>query len=74
MDKKELALEIRKAINKLPEDMKALILLYYFLEIQQKEIAEILGVALGTVKTRLRRARLAIKNHLLKEENDSANL
>ena len=74
MDKKELALEIHKAINKLPEDMKALILLYYFLEIQQKEIAEIMGVALGTVKTRFRRARLAIKNHLLKEENDSANL
>ena len=74
MDKKELALEIHKAINKLPEDMKALILLYYFLEIQQKEIAEILGIALGTVKTRLRRARLAIENHLLKEEDDSANL
>ncbi|MGI6328560.1 MAG: RNA polymerase sigma factor [Dethiobacteria bacterium] len=74
MDKKELAREIHKAINKLPEDMKALILLFYFQEIQQKEIAEIMGVALGTVKTRLRRARLAIKNHLLKEENDSANL
>lgn len=74
MDKKELAFEIHKAINKLPEDMKALILLYYFQGIQQKEIAEILGVALGTVKTRLRRARLAIKNHLLKEENDSANI
>jgi RNA polymerase sigma factor (sigma-70 family) len=54
--------------------MKALIFLYYFQEIQQKEIAEIMGVALGTVKTRLRRARLAIKNHLLQEEDDSANL
>jgi RNA polymerase sigma-70 factor (ECF subfamily) len=72
MDKKELTREIHKAINKLPGDMQALIFLYYFQGIQQKEIAEIMGIALGTVKTRLRRARLAIKSHLLKEENDSA--
>ena len=72
MDKKELVLGIHKAIDKLPEDIKMLVILYYFVEIPQKEIAEILGIPLGTVKTRLRRARLALKGHLLREESDTA--
>lgn len=72
MDKKELIQEIHKAINRLPEDMKVLVILYYFLEFQQKEIAETMGLPLGTVKSRLRRARLVLKSHLLREENDTA--
>ena len=72
MDKKELVLEIHKAIDKLPEDIKILVILYYFVEIPQKEIAEILGIPLGTVKSRLRRARLTLKGHLLREESDTA--
>jgi len=71
-DKKELAREIHKAINRLPEEMKVLVILYYFLELPQKEIATTMGLPQGTVKTRLRRARLAIKAHLLKEENDTS--
>ena len=59
MDKRELSLEIHKTMDMLPPEMKALVFLYYFLEIPQKEIAEDLGLAIGTVKTRLRRARMA---------------
>lgn len=58
MDEKELAMELHKAIDKLPEDLKVLVVLSYFLGIPLKEIAQSLGLALGTVKTRLRRARL----------------
>jgi RNA polymerase sigma-70 factor (ECF subfamily) len=72
MDKNELAREIHKAINRLPEEMKILVILYYFLELPQKEIAATMGLPQGTVKTRLRRARLSLKGHLLKEENDTA--
>jgi RNA polymerase sigma-70 factor, ECF subfamily len=71
MDEKELAAEIQIAIDTLPADMKALIVLYYYLEIPQKEIAADLGMALGTVKTRLRRARLAMRSHLISQENAS---
>jgi RNA polymerase sigma-70 factor (ECF subfamily) len=74
IDEKELALELRSAVNMLPADFKALVILYYYLEIPQKEIAETLGIPLGTVKTRLRRARLALKYHLLRQEmEDSAS-
>ncbi len=69
MDEKELTMEIHRAIKTLPADMKALVILYYFAEMPQKEIAETLAMPLGTVKTRLRRARLALKSNL--QENES---
>lgn len=71
MDKKELVLEIHKAIDELPEGIKILVVLYYFAEIPQREIAKALGIPLGTVKTRLRRARLALWGHLTSEESNS---
>jgi RNA polymerase sigma-70 factor (ECF subfamily) len=71
MDKKELVREIHKAIGLLPEETKVLVVLYYFGEIPQKEIAATLGIPPGTVKTRLRRARLAIKNYLQKKDNNN---
>ncbi len=73
MAEKELTLEIRKAIDKLPEDLKALVVLSYFLEIPLKEIAASLELPLGTVKTRLRRARFILKEHLLGQQT-TANL
>ncbi len=65
---KELTLEIHKAMAKLPEDLKALVVLSYFLEIPLKEIAASLELPLGTVKTRLRRARFILKEQLTEQE------
>lgn len=70
LDKKELVADIHKAVGALPEEARVPVVLYYFGEIPQREIAETLGLPLGTVKTRLRRARLAIKGHLQKADND----
>ncbi len=68
MDKKELASEIREGISSLPADLKALVVLYYYLEMPQKDISEVLETPLNTVKTRLRRARLMIRSYLLNME------
>ncbi len=70
MDEKEQVQEVHKAVNTLPADIKALVVLHYFLEIPQREIAETLKMPLGTVKTRLRKARMALKKHLLMKEKE----
>ncbi len=56
------------AMEKLPAELKTLVVLAYFLEIPLKEIAATLDLALGTVKTRLRRARLFLRKQLLQQE------
>lgn len=64
IDEKELVKEIREGISSLPDDLQLLVDLYYFLEIPQKDISHVLEMPLNTVKTRLRRARMMIKNYL----------
>ncbi|QPR69758.1 sigma-70 family RNA polymerase sigma factor [Lysinibacillus macroides] len=44
------------------------IILYYYEEMKIHEIAQLLGIAENTVKTRLRRAREALKPYLKQEE------
>jgi RNA polymerase sigma-70 factor (ECF subfamily) len=55
---------IQSAINKLPDYQRLMIILYHFEERSYEEIAEIMGLPLGTVKSRLNRARLALKDIL----------
>lgn len=54
---KELADEIKKAMAQLPEQFRTAIVLRELQGLQYEEIAEILGCALGTVKSRIWRAR-----------------
>jgi RNA polymerase sigma-70 factor (ECF subfamily) len=49
--------EITCAINSLEDDLRTVTTLFYFEDIQQKEIAKILDIPEGTVKSRLSRAR-----------------
>lgn len=48
---------IQKAIDRLPEKLKEPLLLTYFDELTQQEAADLLGVTLKTVETRVYRAR-----------------
>ncbi|MFJ7732605.1 sigma-70 family RNA polymerase sigma factor [Lysinibacillus sp. NPDC097231] len=59
---------IGAAILKLPLPYREPIILYYYEELKIAEITEVLGIAENTVKTRLRRAREALKPHLKQEE------
>ncbi len=56
------------AILKLSLTYREPIILYYFEEMKIRDIAQLLGIAENTVKTRLKRAREALKSHLKQEE------
>ncbi|CDI48958.1 RNA polymerase sigma factor [Clostridium tetani] len=49
--------ELLDLIAKLPEEFKTVIVLFYFNDLPYKEIAEILDICEGTVKSRLFRAK-----------------
>ena len=56
----EGALEIREAISALPPHFREVLLLRYFVRLSEEEVAEALGIRVGTVKSRSARARQAL--------------
>lgn len=50
-------LELTNAVNLLEKDLKVVTTLFYFEDIPQKEIAKLLNIPEGTVRSRLSRAR-----------------
>lgn len=57
---------VRQAIKKLDEDLKTMVILYYFEDFNIKEISEIQKLPEGTVKSRLSRARKKIRKYFLR--------
>ena len=49
--------EMKMILDKLDKDLKDIVILYYFNDYKQEEIAKILDIPKGTVKSRLHRAR-----------------
>ncbi len=64
--RKEAQLEIRKALNALSEEHKVVIILREIHGMSYEEIASIVGMSLGTVKSRISRARSQFKQEILK--------
>ena len=58
---------VRQAIKKLDEDLKTMVILYYFEDFNIKEISEIQELPEGTVKSRLSRARKKLESIFLDE-------
>lgn len=65
---------VREAIAKLPDMQRAVILLYYYHDLSYEEIAEILSVPEGTVKSRLHRAIKNLKKELGGEDIERGSL
>jgi RNA polymerase sigma-70 factor (ECF subfamily) len=61
---KELASQLQNALDALPFDQRTAIVLREVDGMSYEEIAFSLGVAVGTVKSRLTRARQALRNQL----------
>jgi len=66
-ENKEKYLAIRKAVNSLPDYQRIIVTLYHLHDRSYEEIAEILHLPIGTVKSRLNRARLALAEKLASE-------
>lgn len=60
----ELLEQIDEALESLPEDQKMALILYDLEGLSYQEIAEILHCPIGTVRSRLARARLTLKEKL----------
>lgn len=56
---------LQSALNELPEEFRTVLVLFYFGEFSYKQIAEQLGVPLGTVMSRLARGREQLKQKLI---------
>ena len=61
---KEEKKTVLKAVNSLKEPLRTVILLYYSADLSIDEIAKIMGVPEGTVKSRLYKARKVLKEKL----------
>ncbi len=64
LEKKERMRAIQEAINKLPAEQKEVVTLRDIEGFSYEEVAEITGCNLGTVKSRLARARLDLRKKL----------
>lgn len=53
LEEKERAELVQQALLQLPESLRAVVLLAYFRGLKYREIADILGIPVGTVKSRL---------------------
>ncbi|MBD3347574.1 MAG: sigma-70 family RNA polymerase sigma factor [Candidatus Eisenbacteria bacterium] len=64
----EFRARVRHAVSKLPPRYRAAVTLFYLEERNYKEVAEVLGIPMGTLKTHLHRARALLRDELLAEE------
>lgn len=65
-EQKELRKMLDSSMNGLPAHYREVIVLYYFEELDYREIADILHIPIGTVGIRLRRAKAQLKKSYLK--------
>ena len=72
-DRRVVGLDVTAAVRQLPTRQREAVLLRYFLDLGESEIAAILGVNIGTVKSQLAKARRNLAaNHAVASEADDA--
>ena len=64
-ERKNLGAVIAKGVAVLPDAQRAVFVLREYHDLDYQEIADVLELDLGTVKSRLARARTALRDHLL---------
>lgn len=62
--REDLAREVRAALARLPPDQRQVVVMAYYQGYTQSEIARLLGIPLGTVKTRMRLALQKLRDFL----------
>ena len=56
LEENETALTVRKVIADMPENLREILILAYFNKFSYKQMAQVLGIPIGTVKSRLHTA------------------
>lgn len=59
---------VRKLVDDLPDKMRIVILMYYMENMSVDEIAEVLKIPSGTVKSRMHQAKNRLKERLMNDE------
>jgi RNA polymerase sigma-70 factor, ECF subfamily len=59
------ALDLRAAVNTLPDDLRLVVVLRYYAGLDATEVGQLLGIPSGTVRSRLHRALLVMHVRLL---------
>lgn len=67
---KQCDYDLFRVVMKLPKKLSTVIHLFYYEDLSVKEIARLLNISESSVKTRLSRARVKLKNDLGDEWND----
>jgi RNA polymerase sigma-70 factor, ECF subfamily len=62
--------EVQETVSKLPLQQRVVVVLFYLNDLSLQEIAEILDVPVGTVKSRLHYGREELKKHLLPTQSE----
>jgi RNA polymerase sigma-70 factor (ECF subfamily) len=70
LDRRMRAQALADAIEALPEVHRAIVQMYHGEMLSYEEIAEVLSVPIGTVKSRLNRARVALAQQLASKRED----
>lgn len=70
LEKKELSTWLRRYIDRLPEELAQAVILRDLQEMSYGEMAQMLGVPLGTVKSRINRGRLELARHLNRRQGE----
>lgn len=65
LERKETIIAVRRAIEALPDEMRKIIVMRDLNDMSYADIAEVLGLELGTVKSRINRARAQLKKILI---------
>jgi RNA polymerase sigma-70 factor (ECF subfamily) len=60
----ELESSVARAVMRLPENQRAVLILAHYEQMPLADIAELMGIELGAVKSRLQRARASMKEML----------
>ncbi len=58
---------IRRCVTKLPDHYATIVTLYYLQEVPYEQIAEVMNIPMGTLKTWMHRARLQVRKIVEKE-------
>lgn len=64
LEQKELLKSVRRIVGELPEKLRIVTYMFYYLDMSVNDISAELDIPLGTVKSRLNRSRKQIKKEL----------